>query len=56
MPPSLRSRSLAQAAQLEEAGYDHAARLLRDALAERRDGTEPAALSMLDLLLGELLG
>jgi len=56
VPPSLRSRALAQAAQLEEAGYAQAARLLREAFAERRDGTGLAALSVLSLLLGELLG
>lgn len=55
VPPALRSRSLAQAAQLEAAGYDHAARLLREVFAERREGTGLAPLSMLGLLLGELL-
>lgn len=54
-PPSLRSRLLAQAVQLDEAGYAHAARLLRAACADRRDGTGLDTLSALSLLLGALL-
>lgn len=54
-PPSLRARALAQAAQLDEAGYTHAARLLRAAFAEQRDGAGLASLSGLTLLLGALL-
>ena len=55
-PPSLRSRLAAQAAQLDEAGYPQAARLLRStcACAERRDGSELAALSGLATLLAAL--
>lgn len=55
VPAALRSRVMAQASRLDEAGYGHAARLLGDALGERRDGTAVAALSGLSLLLGELL-
>lgn len=56
VPPALRSRTLAQAAHLDDAGYVQAAGLLRAALAERRDGTGLAALSLLGLLLVELTG
>lgn len=54
-PPSLRARLQAQAAQLADAGYDEAARLLRDAMSERREGTGLSALSALSLLLDALL-
>jgi len=54
-PPALRARSLAQAAQLGEAGYTHAATLLGATFAEQRDATGVAALSALSLLLGALL-
>ena len=56
IPPALRSRTLAQAAQLDDAGYVQAASLLRAAIAERRDGTGLATLSLLSLLLVELAG
>jgi hypothetical protein len=54
-PPSLRSRLGAQAAQLDEAGYAHVARLMRGAFAEQRDGAGLASLSGLTLLLGTLM-
>jgi hypothetical protein len=54
MPPSLRSRLMAQAERLDTAGYAHAARLLRDALADQRGGTGLATLSALGLLLDAL--
>lgn len=55
-PPALRSRVAAQADRLDEAGYAHAAGLLRAAFADPREGGGPGPLSMLVLLLGELLG
>lgn len=54
-PPSLRARLLAQASQLDDAGYAHAAGLLRDAFAERRGENGVAPLSALALLLDALL-
>ena len=55
VPPALQSRLMAQAAQLDEAGYAHAARLLRAAFSEHRGGTGLASLSALSLLLEALL-
>jgi hypothetical protein len=55
VPPSLHARLLAQAAQLDEAGYAQAARLLRAAFSEQREGTGLAALSALSLLMEALL-
>lgn len=54
-PPSLRARLIAQATQLDDAGYAHAAGLLRDAFAERRGENGVAPLSALALLLDALL-
>lgn len=54
-PPSLRSRLQAQARQMDEAGYVHAASLLRAVFSEQRDGTGLAALCALGLLLDALL-
>ena len=55
MAPPLHARLHAQAAQLDEAGYAHAARLLRAALPGQRDGMGLAPLSGLSLLLGALM-
>ena len=54
-PPSLHARLLAQAGQLDAAGYGHAARLLRGVCPDGRDGAGLARLTALTMLLGALL-
>jgi hypothetical protein len=55
LPPALRARVAEQATRLDDAGYPHAGRLLRETYAGQRGTAGPDAPCGLALLLGELM-